>query len=104
MKTTPTAKTTTWVFTIFLLTSILLSAISPPCLQLVGLFLCIAVLVIVIMARATMVAWITVLVLLAFAGKRRRVLVQEGRKITADVAGHLVKVLWPGGRGICNCC
>lgn len=40
-----------------------------------------------------MVAWITVLVLLAFSGKRRRVLVHDGRKITCDVAMHLIKVM-----------
>uniref|UniRef100_A0A9I9E789 Uncharacterized protein n=1 Tax=Cucumis melo TaxID=3656 RepID=A0A9I9E789_CUCME len=44
-------------------------------------------------ARATMVAWITVLVLLAFAGNRRRVLVKHGRKITADVAMYLASVM-----------
>ncbi|GAB4860639.1 hypothetical protein Ancab_035801 [Ancistrocladus abbreviatus] len=46
----------------------------------------------VVLARAAVVAWITVLVLLAFSGKRRRVLVHEGRKITADVATNLMKV------------
>ncbi|KAK0588344.1 hypothetical protein LWI29_038442 [Acer saccharum] len=45
----------------------------------------------VVAARATMVTWITVLVLLAFAGNRRRVLVQQGRKITADVAMFFIK-------------
>lgn len=54
--------------------------------------LAIGVLVIVAV-RTTIVTWITVLVILAFAGKRRRVLVVEGRKITADVAMYLVKVL-----------
>ncbi|KAF2293271.1 hypothetical protein GH714_040643 [Hevea brasiliensis] len=44
---------------------------------------------VVIAARATVLAWITVLVLLAFAGKRRGVLVQQGRKITADVVMYL---------------
>ena len=44
-------------------------------------------------ARVTMVTWITVLVLLAFAGKRRRVLAQHGREITADVAVQLVRVV-----------
>ncbi|KAA8542218.1 hypothetical protein F0562_023370 [Nyssa sinensis] len=43
--------------------------------------------------RTTVLTWITVLVLLAFVGKRRRVLVTEGRKITTDVAMYLVKVL-----------
>lgn len=38
-------------------------------------------------------AWITVLVLLAFSGKRRRVLAKEGRKITSDVAMYLVQVV-----------
>ncbi|KAJ4712417.1 Pyrroline-5-carboxylate reductase 1 [Melia azedarach] len=47
--------------------------------------------VIVAAARVTMVTWITVLVLLAFAGNRRRVLVKHGRKITADVATYLIK-------------
>lgn len=37
--------------------------------------------------------WITVVVLLAFAGKRRRVLAREGRKITSDVAMFLVQVV-----------
>ncbi|EXB93908.1 hypothetical protein L484_002064 [Morus notabilis] len=40
-----------------------------------------------------MVTWITVLVLLAFAGNRRRVLVKRGRRITNDVAMFLVGVL-----------
>ncbi|EEF51923.1 conserved hypothetical protein [Ricinus communis] len=44
---------------------------------------------VVVAARATMLAWITVLVLLAFAGKRRKVLVQQGRKITTDVVMYL---------------
>ncbi|KAJ9163799.1 hypothetical protein P3X46_023430 [Hevea brasiliensis] len=44
---------------------------------------------VVIAARATVLAWITVLVLLAFAGKRRGVLVQQGRKITTDVVMYL---------------
>jgi hypothetical protein len=48
---------------------------------------------VIVAARAAMVAWITVLVLLAFSGKRRRVLAQHGREITADVAVHLVRVV-----------
>ncbi|KAL9243102.1 hypothetical protein vseg_017030 [Gypsophila vaccaria] len=47
----------------------------------------------ILVARTTMVAWITVLVVLAFSGKRRRVLAHQGRKITVDVAMHLVKVM-----------
>ncbi|KAM0066417.1 hypothetical protein Hdeb2414_s0002g00048751 [Helianthus debilis subsp. tardiflorus] len=53
----------------------------------------VAGLVAVIMVRTTVVTWITVLVMLAIAGKRRRVLAVEGRKITGDVAMHLLKVL-----------
>ncbi|XP_061953631.1 uncharacterized protein LOC133676075 [Populus nigra] len=45
----------------------------------------------VVAARATVLTWITVLVLLAFSGKRRRVLVQQGRKITADVVMYLIR-------------
>ena len=40
-----------------------------------------------------MVAWITVLVLLAFSGTRRRVLARRGKTITADVAMSLFRVL-----------
>jgi hypothetical protein len=45
----------------------------------------------VVAARATVLTWITVLVLLAFSGKRRRVLVQQGREITADVVMYLIR-------------
>ncbi|KAI3820722.1 hypothetical protein L1987_08270 [Smallanthus sonchifolius] len=47
----------------------------------------------VVMARATMVTLITVLVMLACAGKRRRVLAVEGRKISSEVVIHLFKVV-----------
>lgn len=50
-------------------------------------------LLIILAVRTTIVTWITVMVLLAFAGKRRRVLVKEGRKITSDVAMYLVQVV-----------
>ncbi|KAL7616507.1 uncharacterized protein LOC111913611 [Lactuca sativa] len=46
-----------------------------------------------VMVRATIVTWTMVLVMMAFAGKRRRVLAVEGRKITGDVAMHLLKVV-----------
>ncbi|KAL1207248.1 hypothetical protein V5N11_027994 [Cardamine amara subsp. amara] len=52
-----------------------------------------SLLILVAAARATMVAWITVLVLLAFSGTRRRVLARRGKTITADVAMCLVRVL-----------
>ncbi|GJT34361.1 hypothetical protein Tco_0924780 [Tanacetum coccineum] len=47
----------------------------------------------VVMARATMVTLITVFVMLACTGKRRRVLVCEGRKISSEVLEYLFKVL-----------
>ncbi|KMT10713.1 hypothetical protein BVRB_5g118220 [Beta vulgaris subsp. vulgaris] len=67
------------------------STLRTALLALAGLSLLSIVLIVV--ARTTMVAWITVLVLLAFSGKRRRVLVHDGRKITCDVAMHLIKVM-----------
>lgn len=51
------------------------------------------VVLIVFAVRTTIVTCITVVVLLAFAGKRHQVLVKEGRKITSDVAMYLVEVL-----------
>lgn len=56
-----------------------------------GVFLVSALVVVV--ARATMMAWITVLVLLTFAGNRRRVLVRRGRLITYDVAIYLFRIV-----------
>ncbi|PWA38194.1 hypothetical protein CTI12_AA583600 [Artemisia annua] len=47
----------------------------------------------VVMARATMVTLITVFVMLACTGKRRRVLVGEGKKISSEVLEYLFKVL-----------
>ncbi|KAK9278815.1 hypothetical protein L1049_028394 [Liquidambar formosana] len=97
---TKTTRTTTLLFSLFLSFYIILSftdrtagwpAFYPLMLLLVGVLL-MSVLVIV-MARATMVTWITLLVLLAFAGKRRRRLVFEGRKITTDVAMYFIKVV-----------
>ncbi|KAK7265636.1 hypothetical protein RJT34_33258 [Clitoria ternatea] len=53
----------------------------------------------VLVFRATMLTWITVLVLLAFAGNRRRVLVQRGRRITIDVAWYLVSLIFESHKG-----
>ncbi|TKY55258.1 hypothetical protein E2542_SST19672 [Spatholobus suberectus] len=50
--------------------------------------------------RATTVTFITVLVLLAFAGNRRRVLVQQGWRITRDVAWCLVSVIFRSQKGL----
>lgn len=47
----------------------------------------------VVMARATMVTLITVFVMLSCVGKRRRVLVLEGKKISSEVVMHLFKVV-----------
>ncbi|KVH98918.1 uncharacterized protein LOC112514250 [Cynara cardunculus var. scolymus] len=47
----------------------------------------------VVMARATMVTLITVLVMLACAGKHRRVLVVEGRQISGEVVMYLLRVM-----------
>ncbi|KAG0461080.1 hypothetical protein HPP92_021377 [Vanilla planifolia] len=53
---------------------------------------------------ATVVTWITILVLLAFAGKPRRTLVTEGRRITADIVGFAVKVLLREGNLVAAVC
>lgn len=67
------------------------SGYYAPLLTLLAAFL--VAFLIVFAARTTLVTWITVVVLLAFAGKRRRVLAREGRKITSDVAMFLVQVV-----------
>ncbi|PSR89469.1 Myelin transcription factor 1-like protein [Actinidia chinensis var. chinensis] len=67
------------------------SILNASVFPITGAFLLAAL--VVVAARATVVVWITVLVLLAFSGKRRRVLAAQGRKITAEVAMYLVKVL-----------
>lgn len=53
----------------------------------------VVVVVVVGAARIAMVAWIAVLVMLTFVGNRRRVLVRERRKITAEVGRYLLKVV-----------
>ncbi|KAF8391345.1 hypothetical protein HHK36_023649 [Tetracentron sinense] len=53
---------------------------------------------------ATIVTWITVLVLLAFFGKSRRVLVLEGRKITADITGFAFKIVLKEGNIVAMVC
>ncbi|XP_010441661.1 PREDICTED: uncharacterized protein LOC104724807 [Camelina sativa] len=70
--------------------------LSYQLLQFTAFFLAAALslLMLVAAARATMVAWITVLVLLAFSGTRRRVLARRGKTITADVAMCLFRVLF----------
>lgn len=53
---------------------------------------------------ATLVTWITILVLLTFAGKPRRDLVLEGKKLTADITGFVVKVLIKEGNVVAAFC
>lgn len=53
---------------------------------------------------AVMVIWISVVVLLAFFGKSRRVLVVEGRKITREVVGFVFKVLLKEGNVVAVFC
>ncbi|XP_060190005.1 uncharacterized protein LOC132619039 [Lycium barbarum] len=53
---------------------------------------------------ATLVTWITILVLLTFAGKNRRDLVLEGRKLTGDIIGFAVKVLIKEGNVVAALC
>ncbi|KAF5744075.1 hypothetical protein HS088_TW08G00668 [Tripterygium wilfordii] len=53
---------------------------------------------------ATLVIWITVLVLLAFLGKPRWVLVIEGRKITKEIVGFVLKILLKEGNVVAAVC
>ncbi|EEF44426.1 uncharacterized protein LOC8262056 [Ricinus communis] len=53
---------------------------------------------------ATLVIWITVVVLLAFFGKPRRALVIEGRKITREIIGFVFKILLKEGNFVAAVC
>lgn len=53
---------------------------------------------------ATMVTWITVVVLLAFFGKPKRTLVLEGRKITGEIASCVFKTLLKEGNLVAAVC
>lgn len=53
---------------------------------------------------ATLVTWITVLVLLTFCRKPRRDLVVEGKKLTAEIIGFVVKVLIKEGNVVAVIC
>lgn len=66
-------------------------------------FVFILVASIILTVRTTTLACITVVVLLAFAGKRHRVLVNEGRKIASDVALYLVHALKERSIGVLAC-
>ncbi|GMH11066.1 hypothetical protein Nepgr_012907 [Nepenthes gracilis] len=53
---------------------------------------------------AMLVTWITVLVMLAFSGTRRRDLVVEGKKLTAEIAGFVIKILIKEGNVVAAVC
>lgn len=53
---------------------------------------------------ATLVTWITVVVLLAFFGKPKRTLVLEGRKITREIVGSVFKILLKEGNLVAAVC
>ncbi|PSR95332.1 Cell wall integrity and stress response component 4 like [Actinidia chinensis var. chinensis] len=53
---------------------------------------------------ATVVTWITVLVLLAFCGKPRRALVVEGKKLTAEICWLVGKILIKEGNVVAAVC
>lgn len=53
---------------------------------------------------ATLVTWITILVLLTFAGKPRRDLVLEGKKLTLDITGFVIKILIKEGNIVAALC
>ncbi|XAR50241.1 hypothetical protein NMG60_11004511 [Bertholletia excelsa] len=95
---------TTCFFSLFVSLCILLSysALHGPVL-LAAAVLVVAALV-VVAARASVVAWITVVVLLAFSGKRHRVLVNQARKITTDLAAHLIGEMLGGGGLVAFAC
>ncbi|XP_073280681.1 uncharacterized protein [Primulina huaijiensis] len=58
----------------------------------------------VVAVPATLVTWISVLVLLAFCGKPRRILVVEGKKLTAEIGGFVLKVLIKEGNIVAAVC
>lgn len=53
---------------------------------------------------ATLVTWITVLVLLAFFGKPRRALVTEAKQLTAEIVGFVLRVLIKEGNLVAAVC
>ena len=57
-----------------------------------------------VLVPATLVTWITVVVLLAFFGKPRRALVVEGRKITREIGGFVLKILLKEGNVVAAVC
>ncbi|XP_031480646.1 uncharacterized protein LOC116250836 [Nymphaea colorata] len=67
-----------------------------------GLLSMLAVLALAI--PSMLVTWITILVLLAFAGKPRRSLVFEGRKITGEISGLALRIMLKEGNIVAALC
>ncbi|TKY48868.1 hypothetical protein E2542_SST26290 [Spatholobus suberectus] len=67
-----------------------------------GLLSMVAALAVVV--PAVVVTWIAVVVLLAFFGKPRRTLVVEGRKITREIFGFVMRVLLKEGNIVAAVC
>ncbi|XP_051133391.1 uncharacterized protein LOC127253026 [Andrographis paniculata] len=92
-------RTTFFFFLIIMALCFLLSSadrIAAACYNMRAvhlLFVLVLVLSVVYAIRTTILTWITLMVLLAFAGNRRRVLVKKGRKITSDVAMSSAKIV-----------
>ncbi|PQP99354.1 uncharacterized protein Pyn_08006 [Prunus yedoensis var. nudiflora] len=57
-----------------------------------------------VMLPATLVTWITIVVMLAFFGKPRRTLVVEGRKITREIFVIVIKILLKEGNLVAAAC
>ncbi|KAB2612521.1 hypothetical protein D8674_034837 [Pyrus ussuriensis x Pyrus communis] len=57
-----------------------------------------------VMVPATLVTWIAIVVLLAFFGKPRRALVVEGRKITREIVGIVMRILLKEGNLVAAGC
>ncbi|KAA0031570.1 hypothetical protein IC582_000355 [Cucumis melo] len=57
-----------------------------------------------VMIPATLVTWIAIVVLLYFFGKPRRLLVVEGRKITKEIFGVVIKILLKEGNLVAAVC
>ncbi|XP_061346502.1 uncharacterized protein LOC133292139 [Gastrolobium bilobum] len=58
----------------------------------------------VVMVPAVLVTWITIVVLLAFFGKPKKALVVEGRKITREIFGFVIKILLKEGNVVAALC
>ncbi|KAF5481293.1 hypothetical protein F2P56_001958 [Juglans regia] len=57
-----------------------------------------------VLVPATLVTWITIMVLLTFFGKPRTTLVVEGRKITREIVSFVIKILLKEGNVVAAVC